>query len=337
MILNYILLSREIFSFAIISFANFCNANFIIFNNSSWIDYETSILFYYSILDSIWIYYDPIYSSSVSKFDLWNHHLCTIILLWPKHNPYYILPLLLTEFTTFLLFTLKFPLPTSIRIKIKNILKISWPLLRIFGYPVGVFLTYNESISTTQYLSNPCIFSSLIIYIYNWKWTCDFLKINKNKVNYSSLLVAIPLLLYILPVHIFISIFLLSSFSFFYNYTHHSIAFILDHSSIAFTCLNFLYEYSLYNLVFNLISSITVGIIKYKNKKNLVFFDITNYIYIYTLYFYSMKYWEVLLLSPFIIMSLLLRKKYSTYPWHALNGIYLSIVSHKKFYNTLHN
>ena len=271
-------------------------------------------LIIYLLSDIIWIIIDK--KTNISKSELIVHHSATVVLLCSDIDVNSKMQIITIEFSTLMLFIRR------ITNKLIKKMFISWFYSRIIGMYFWYINYKINYINNTEYLSKSIDnFSYITIYLLSIKWTLDFLKITKNT-SYSSILLSLPIYynIYSLTNQQFVSIFNLTLVSFIHHLIKNNITKSFDELSITFCCLTYLD----YNYILIYVISIVSGLLKY-------FFNISilnQFVYLKTLFYFSLKYEEVKQTSFFIMISFYVYFKYKkTIMWHLSNGIYLTITT----------
>ena len=308
---------REICSFIFLFYTNIHMFLLLIYEN-----FYSNMLFnnisFYSLIDIVWIYFDN--NLKINKQELIIHHVATLVLITSNVNLSIKIQILIIELSSLLLFILK--ISKGIFKKISYFLFIlCWFCTRVFWLYI-FFIKYKLLGLGGEFFRNKLeIFSLIIIYLLGIKWTLDFMKISRYK-SYTSVLLSIPIFLNSnnLTFLQFISILNITIISFVHHLVKHKITASLDDFFITFCSLIYLN----YNIQITILLSFVSFLSKYLTNNSY-----NNYcIYIYTLHYYSKKYFIIKLVSLFTIYGLYKLKIYKkSFLWHFSNGINLYFLS----------
>lgn len=312
-----VLTTRELFS--LYSFIYINLHLILLFNNYSFYpNLFINCITLYSLIDTIWIFYDN--KVKVSKYELVVHHLSTIYLINLNISIQKKLQILIIETTTLILLLLRIS-SGNIKQILYYIFLISWISLRIIWlYIYMLNYKFNENYLDYYGFHGFHIFLFLNIYLLGVKWTLDFMKITKHT-SYTSIMLILPLVynMTILPNYTYTSIINLTIISFIHHLVKSKITMCLDEFAITNTCLTYIGVNYKISIPLSLVSYIS----KYFNCSipNLIIYTSVLSYYMYQLHIIKLN-------ALVIVFGFYLFKKYNyTFLWHFSNGIYLTIVS----------
>ena len=312
-----VLTTRELFS--LYSFIYINLHLILLFNNYSFYrNFFINYITLYSLIDTIWIFYDN--KVKVSKYELVVHHLSAIYLINLDISIQKKLQILIIEITTLILLLLRIS-SGNIKQILYYIFLISWISLRIVWLYIYILnYKFNESYLDYYGYHGFQVFIFLNIYLLGVKWTLDFMKITKDT-SYTSTMLLLPLVynMTILPNYTYTSIINLTIISFIHHLVKSKITMCLDEFAITNTCLTYIGVNYKISIPLSLVSYIS----KYFNCSipNIIIYTSVLSYYMYQLHIIKLN-------ALIIVFGFYLFKKYNyTFLWHFSNGIYLTIVS----------
>jgi len=275
----------------------------------------------YSVIDSIWIYMEPCSNSKVPNHEMYIHHFCCFLLVFSNTPFMEKLGLLLIEFTSLLLMTLKLPLPQQIRYALKKVLATSWVILRLIWSPINFHLLKVSNMLSGRLIYPPEYVAYNVIYLLNIKWSLQVARVLNNTRHYSSIFLSLPVMYTRIPLTQFHAVNLLT----YTSYVNHSVKNRLTNSLDEFAISNCSLVYFDVPCYFSIPISALIAWFKYKRN-----------ISVFTQIIYSLSLAYNCVYVPYVVYTLpaifygfydMQMGSRNTSVWHLSNGIYIYLTS----------